>query len=878
MPDPVDPEVTGAFPHDTNLPIAGERFAAGVLLIGRYRLVAALGKGGMGEVYRADDLTLGQSVALKFLPMDIALDPSRLARFHGEVRIARQVSSPHVCRVHDVGSVDGQPFLIMEYVDGEDLSSLLKRIGRLPEEKGIELARQLCLGLAAAHDRGVIHRDLKPANVMIDGRGQVRLTDFGLATAIGDAKDVTSGTPAYQAPEQLLGREVTVRSDLFSLGLVLYEVFTGRRAFPSISSSGARKNYAIAPPSKPSDHVSGLDAGVDEVILRCLEYEPSNRPRTAIEVLAALPGGDPLMAALNAGQTPSPEAVANAPIEGSLVLWVAAVMLFAILLGVYGVAKLNDSSNLFTQVPLRKARPSDMADKARELIKQFGYTDPPIGTAWGFQEDRIVLDRMGSAVERKANSIALTDFASPPLFFWYRQSTKHLVKTTGSALPGFFQFPGWVTPTDPPMTEPGMAAVVLDLKGQLLEFYAVPTRDDPGGTSPPPDSSVLFRASGLDAYDYRLAESNQRRPLVYADQRQAWKSNEADNPLAELSIEAAFCRDLPVYFFVGPRGDPDRFGRLQSRMPDVALIVISIIIASTWTGGSVLARQNWRRGRANAKGAFRLALYVFILMQFSWLLLATHTPGFFDEISIFGTQLGGTIFVCMEIWIWYLALEPYVRRRWPWMMVGWNRLLAGRWNDPMVGRDFLIGGLLGVVNTLIQQVLNLLPAWMGFAPNAPLSIREDLLGHGVCQLLIAQLAALFAAQGQFFILFVLVVVLRRPKIALIVALSIHVMLMILPGLIGSSNALGYHLIAIPIALVGMAMTYTVLLRFGFLAHFVGMLFVVLLNTSALTTDLSTWYANDGLVCASALSTVSIYAFYTCLGDRRFLTNRYLAEL
>src|SRR5262249_21341469 len=175
------------------------RFTPGQLLTGRYRIVALLGKGGMGEVYRADDLKLGQSVALKFLPANLARDPDRLARFHNEVRMARQVSHPNVCRVYDLAEADGQPFLTMEYIDGEDLASLLQRIGRLPEEKGIELARQLCQGLAAAHDRGVIHRDLKPANVMIDGRGQVRLTDFGLATA-GPVEDVRAGTRAYQAP------------------------------------------------------------------------------------------------------------------------------------------------------------------------------------------------------------------------------------------------------------------------------------------------------------------------------------------------------------------------------------------------------------------------------------------------------------------------------------------------------------------------------------------------------------------------------------------------------------------------------------------------------------------------------------------------------
>jgi len=145
------------------------RFVPGTLLLGRYRILGLLGRGGMGEVYRADDLKLGQTVALKFLPPDLAQDAGRLARFHAEVRLARQVSHPSVCRVYDLGDLDGQPFLSMEYIDGEDLSTLLRRIGRLPEDKATEVARQICAGLAAAHERGVVHRDLKPGNVMIDG-------------------------------------------------------------------------------------------------------------------------------------------------------------------------------------------------------------------------------------------------------------------------------------------------------------------------------------------------------------------------------------------------------------------------------------------------------------------------------------------------------------------------------------------------------------------------------------------------------------------------------------------------------------------------------------------------------------------------------------
>jgi serine/threonine protein kinase len=207
------------------------RFPPGTVLADRYRIVGLVGQGGMGEVYRANDLKLGQPVALKFLPAATATNQQLLARFHAEVRIARQVSHPNVCRVYDIAEVDGATFLSMEYVDGEDLRSLLRRIGRLPGDKAIEISRKLCAGLAAAHDKGVLHRDLKPANIMIDGRGQVLITDFGLAALAGqlDGTHLREGTPAYMAPEQLAGKEVSVRSDVYALGLVLREMFGSER-------------------------------------------------------------------------------------------------------------------------------------------------------------------------------------------------------------------------------------------------------------------------------------------------------------------------------------------------------------------------------------------------------------------------------------------------------------------------------------------------------------------------------------------------------------------------------------------------------------------------------------------------------------------------
>ena len=201
-------------------------------------------------------------------------DQQLLERLHGEVRIARRVSHPNVCRVYDIGEVDGSPFLSMEYVDGEDLRSLLRRIGRLPPDKAVEIARKLCAGLAASHERGVLHRDLKPANIMIDGRGQVLIMDFGLAALSGelDGTQLRGGTPAYMAPEQLAGQVASVRSDIYALGLVLHEMFTGRRAF----EDGCERSTLRAVSSLPTD----IDPLVERVILRCLiQTRSGDQPR-----------------------------------------------------------------------------------------------------------------------------------------------------------------------------------------------------------------------------------------------------------------------------------------------------------------------------------------------------------------------------------------------------------------------------------------------------------------------------------------------------------------------------------------------------------------------------------------------------------------------
>jgi serine/threonine protein kinase len=268
--------VAGGIHREASVIRNSHRFTPGTVLSGRYRVISFLGQGGMGEVYRADDLKLGQPVALKFLSHALAPHPSWQERFLSEVRITRQLSHPNICRVYDVADFDGQVFLSMEYVDGENLESLIKRIGYLPNEKALDVARQLAAGLAAAHERGVLHRDLKPANIMIDGHGHVRIMDFGLAIT---AEDVTQaaeevGTFAYMAPEQFAGRGASVRSDIYSFGLVLYEVFCGKRAFSGKTRAEIREQKESQTPVLPSQIRQGLDPDIEGLILRCIDRDP----------------------------------------------------------------------------------------------------------------------------------------------------------------------------------------------------------------------------------------------------------------------------------------------------------------------------------------------------------------------------------------------------------------------------------------------------------------------------------------------------------------------------------------------------------------------------------------------------------------------------
>jgi len=266
--------------------------ARGMTFAGRYEIIEALGVGGMGEVYRVEDKEVGQEIALKLVKPEIAADLKNIERFRHEMKFARMISHRSVCRMFDLGEDKGTYFITMEYVAGEDLKSFIRRAAPLSPARALAIIRQMAEGLAEAHRLGVIHRDLKPANVMIDREGNVRIMDFGIARSL-TARGTTSvgtviGTPEYMSPEQVEGKAADHRSDLYSLGIIMFEMLTGQLPFGGDTPlSIAVKQKSESPPS-PKQLNPQISENLNTVILDCLEKDRDKRPRNAEDLLFRL--------------------------------------------------------------------------------------------------------------------------------------------------------------------------------------------------------------------------------------------------------------------------------------------------------------------------------------------------------------------------------------------------------------------------------------------------------------------------------------------------------------------------------------------------------------------------------------------------------------
>ncbi len=832
------------------------RFLPGTLFGKRYRIVGLLGKGGMGEVYRADDLSLGQSVALKLLPPGLAHDPGALDRLRSEVRLARQVSHPNVCRVYDLGEVDGESFVAMEYVDGEDLASVLRRLGRPAQEKALEIARQICAGLAAAHDAGVIHRDLKPANIMIDGRGRARVTDFGLAgeaLALGRT-DARSGTPLYMAPEQLAGREVSRASDIYSLGLVLYELFSGRRAFDAGSVPELLKKMESTTPSSLSSHIDGLDPAVERIVRRCLEADPRQRPASALAVAAALPGGDPLAAALAAGETPSPEMVAAAGGRGGLSRPLAVGSLLAILLGFLVVAHLDGTTDLVRLVPPPLA-PEVLAHQARTLLADLGYPEKPVDRDYRFRFDQELLDRIEKSDSTVGRWSHLGQERPSPLVFEYRESPVPLVAGNMAAS---------VHAHDPPRIWSGMVSLELDGTGRLLFLEVVPPeRDDGAPSARPAGFASLFAAAELDTADFALAAPIWT-PLVNTDERRAWLGHYPDHPEQAVRAEAGTFRGRSVYFRVAdPAREPERTAGPAHQRSGADRLVEYLGLALGMSAvllAILVARHNLRRGRGDRRGAYRFGLFVLVLMLLSWFLGADLPGNPVQSFNIFLTRgLALALVIGGLAGLGYLGMEPYVRCHWPQILISWSRLVTGRLQDALVGRDVLLGALAGVVLVIVDKLQIAAPGWLGLLGGRPLTPDASGLAGGRTaladffgpQFLMQPLTILFVVMGMLWLCR------GRRRLAVVAA---FLLVLLMNGVLGLLQTAGAPEVSHQLAagLEGVLILF-VLIRWGFLALVAMLFFAQNLASFPITLDTSAWYAGTSLLVLLTLGALATYA-------------------
>ncbi|HXH92446.1 MAG TPA: serine/threonine-protein kinase [Thermoanaerobaculia bacterium] len=839
----------------SSLPYA--QFAPGSIIAGRYRIVSLLGSGGMGEVYRADDLKLGQQVALKFLPAVFARDATQLALLHDEVRLGRQVAHPNVCRVYDIGEWDGAHFVAMEYVDGEDLARLLQRIGRLAHDKAVEIARGVAAGLSAAHAKGILHRDLKPANIMIDGRGEPRITDFGLALASEDAVDsnIVAGTPAYMAPEQLEGKAATVQSDLYALGLVMYEIFTGRRARSGRTIPDLRREHATQI-TTPSNVVRDIEPAVERIILRCLESDPSQRPRSARQVFEALPGGDPLAAAIAAGETPSPDLVASAGIEGTLSPaaawgWVGAIaVMLACILGI------TSDWRIMSKIPFEKP-PEVLEQNAIDIGRAIGI-EPGKYRVRAFEAQSPYLAWL-SEHDRSPKRFDHLRSGPPSVVLRLRESATPLTTLSDNTA---------ASKDDPPLRE-GMVTIEVDTNGRLFGLAA------PRGhaTTAHADWSKVLRLAGFDSATL-TSVTPRIVPPFFADERVAWNGFWPDDRTKPAHIEAAAAGGVPVFFKItGPwNDDPSAVGRQPFETPSLAIFE-TILFTSLTLATIVLAWRNLRTRRGDRSGASHVAAAVFAIECSARLLAADHRAVFAHESSVIISAVRMALLWAVAYYFLYVALEPYVRRRWPERLIAWSRLIGGNIRDPLVGRDLLIGIAAGLAHVFIATATPWLPGRLGWrAPGTPATWAVNtLLGVRVA---ISEVASqissgIITGLAMVVLLVVLAIVLRRRSLA---AAGFYLLL-----LIASAFASGGNPYIFGGTVVIAAIWTAVVVRVGLLGIVTAQTIFSVAFFLPMSVDFSAWYLPSAIAPVIFIAILTAVAFRIAIGNQPMWSGKLLDE-
>jgi len=633
-------------------------------------------------------------------------------------------------------------------------------------------------------------------------------------------------------------------------------------------------------PTSPSSLITSLDPAVERVILQCLNKNPAERPPTALAVAAALPGGDPLAAALAAGETPSPEMVAAAGPQGGLRPWVATACLVAVMLiWVLSIFPAK-STDPYNYLEWRKSYAA-LKENAREIATSLGYDDAPSYTWAGFGWDmpeymslirEFGVSEVGEHMAQPGQSVVWMD---------YRQRA-------GPILPlGLSGRVNWASP--PPGS--GEVAMEVDLLGRLNVLRVTPSRKDPAADEDAVsdeqasaeksevDWADVFELAGLDITQFESTTPTVR-PVSFADDRQAWKGTLSDYKDRDVRVEAASLQGKPIYFAKIISSDElwtAAAGQPQAQSSGLALLLAALLMVViigllVLAGALFLAYRNLKQGRGDRQGAFRLAAFIFSMRMLYWTLAGDHV-GHPVELLALGIAICGATTLALVGWIVYVACEPYARRLWPETMVSWTRVLAGRLRDPLVGRDVLLGCTFGAALQLIAVMI----LWIGSKAEVfgvlPYQQHQILLRGGryaVGQLFSSVLSSTVVALVLLMLFLLLRMICRKTAIAAVVFCLIGAVFGALQfvGLFGPPSAP----LAIALQLSSFLVVVLVLLRFGLLALVVMTIFGSLTNLSLLTFDSSAPFFGLGLFVTAIAFALATYGWQTSLAGRSLMQD------
>jgi serine/threonine-protein kinase len=593
-----------------------------------------------------------------------------------------------------------------------------------------------------------------------------------------------------------------------------------------------REQSGILPPSAV---LQDLDPQIETTILRCLRPNPAERPNTALAVAASLPGGDPLAAALAAGETPSPEMVAAAgTAEAIHSRWVTAGLAW-IAVALTALTFMYQRAMMINRVPVGKT-PAALQDRAQEALGRLGYDTSTHYSASGLGMSTDYARFIARTSSEPDRWTLLSTDRPETLVSWYRTSPRPLVPFDS----------GSVQATNPPLTVAGMTLTVVDASGRLAEFIAVPPPfDDAAAGRPSTNWSVLFEAAGIPMAAFKPVAPT-FNPTVFCDERAAWEGRLNEHIDQPFRIEAAAYKGKPVSFeIIGPWSQSSRaVPAPPSPFDRFVNTVTGIVMPGLLVAALVLAHRNLKAGRGDRRGATRAASIVFGATLIGWALGTTHYANIDREISRIFVECGNALFEAAVMWVTYLGLEPYIRRFSPDSLIGWTRLISGQWKDPHVGRDILLGVSAGLVMTVFYGIHNLLPPLFGRSEPMPISFdptAELGLRYALASIVNTARAAMTNSMLGVVGVVALLILLKRAWAAWTAAVCVFVW----PVIQGMFPA-GTPLLDLAVGMLIIGVFVAVILRFGLLATIAALATHFMLLRAPLTTQWDTWRATAAI--------------------------------